>query len=54
MRKSKEIKFINYIEINGESIPMDSLSEEERKKIAIQLNDKAMAAIGYVRVNKAV
>lgn len=54
MRRVKKIGFVNYITINGEQIPMDNLSQEEREKIAIQLNDTAMAAIGYTRMEESV
>ncbi len=52
MAKDKEIKFVNYIIINGEKIPMNSLSDEERKIIGTKLNDTAMRAIGYVPVEE--
>lgn len=50
--KSKEIKFINYIILNGQRVPMSDLNDEQRKIIAVQLNDKAMAAIGYVCIDE--
>ncbi len=50
--KSKKIKFINYIVIDGQRFLMSELSVEERREIAIRLNDTAMAAIGYTRSDK--
>lgn len=49
-RKCKELKFVNYVIMNGERIRMDGLTEEERVEVAIRLNDKAMKSLGYTRV----
>ncbi len=45
----REPVIVNYIEINGEDVPMDSLPPEERRKIAERLQDNLMAAAGYRR-----
>ena len=50
--RKKELKFINYILINGERIPMDSLSDDEKLKINIALNDQAMKNLGYAKIDK--
>lgn len=50
-RKCKELKFVNYIIMNGERIRMDDLSDEERIDVAIKLNDKAMKSLGYTRTD---
>ncbi len=39
----------NYIEINGEDVLIDSLSEEKRKQVAVMIQDKMMEAAGYKR-----
>ena len=51
-RKRKILKAIieNYIEIDGEDVLMDTLSEEKRAEIAILLQDTAMSYAGYKRV----
>ncbi len=38
------------VSINGKYVPLDSLPEEQRKKIAAELNDRALRSIGYVPV----
>ena len=38
------------IKVNGKN--WEELTEEEKKKAKIQLNDQAMAAAGYARDNK--
>lgn len=48
MLKNPEIE--NYIEINGEEIPVDSLSEERRKEIANVLEEKIMESAGFKRL----
>lgn len=42
-------KIINYIEINGEDVRMDSLPEQELKRIAQILQDNVMIPLGYRR-----
>lgn len=46
-------KVTNYIEINGEDVHMDSLPEQEIKRIAYRLQDNAMIPLGYRRKKKA-
>ncbi|MBH1941680.1 hypothetical protein I5677_12325 [Mobilitalea sibirica] len=48
----KEITSTIYVSINGEYRLWDSLSMEEKKDISINLNDRAMQAIGYQRKDK--
>ncbi|MFR3729120.1 hypothetical protein [Lacrimispora sp.] len=48
MLKNPEIE--NYIEINGEEIPMDSLSVERRKEIALMLDENIMKSAGLKRI----
>lgn len=47
-----EIKIVNMISINGTYVDAKSLSDEERKKIAYELNKRALEKIGYIRVEK--
>lgn len=44
-----DTKFINYVEINGQDVPLDTLTAEERRRIAILLSDRFMAAAGFKR-----
>lgn len=39
----------NYIEINGETIPMESLPDEKIVQISLLLQDTFMEALGYQR-----
>lgn len=48
MLKNPEIE--NYIEINGEEIIIDSLSEERKKEIAFLLEEKIMESAGFRRI----
>lgn len=52
MARKQEITFVNYIILDGQRIPMDDLNEEQQELIAIRLNDQAMKALGYVRVEE--
>ena len=47
MARRKEITATIYVEINGECHRWDDLSEEKQKEISIELNKRAMEAIGY-------
>ena len=40
----------NYIEIKGKDVLMDSLPEEERREIALMLQDKMMESVGFRRM----
>ncbi|WP_394522747.1 hypothetical protein [Lacrimispora sp. JR3] len=48
MLKNPEIE--NYIELNGEEIPIDSLPEERRKELAGMLEEKIMESAGLKRI----
>jgi len=50
--KRKELTYEIYVSINGVDVPWNSLSEEEKRKISIELNDRAMQAIGFIRKDK--
>ncbi len=41
-----------HIMIDGQYVPWESLNKELQKKIAIELNDRAMTAAGYVRTSQ--
>lgn len=43
-------RIINYIDIDGEDVLMESLPDEKRRKIAETLQDRLMSAMGYERV----
>ncbi len=43
-------RIINYIDIDGEDILMESLPDEKRRKIAETLQDRLMSAMGYKRI----
>lgn len=49
---AKEITYRIFVIINGVSVPWDSLPLEEKKKISIELNDRAIRSIGYTRKDK--
>lgn len=51
----KEYGFTNYIDIGntGKDVPMDSLTPEERKKVAYALQEQVMRVSGMRRVKKA-
>lgn len=44
-----ELQIVNYIDLYGEDVRMDSLPDEKRKKIAEQLQDALMLRAGYKR-----
>lgn len=48
----QKLQVFNYIEIDGERVLMDSLPEEERKRIAHALQDNLMIPLGYRRKKK--
>lgn len=47
----KEMIIVNYIDIDGESVLMESLEEEKRKTIAEMIQDRIMRSAGYQRKN---
>lgn len=49
MEQLREMVIMNYIDIDGENVPMESLEEEKRKKIAELIQDRIMSAAGYRR-----
>ena len=48
----KEITCSISVSIDGVDVPWDSLSKEKQKEISIELNNRAMEAIGYKKVEK--
>jgi hypothetical protein len=48
----KEITATLYVSINGVDCRWEDLSTEQQKEISIALNDRAMQAIGYRRIQK--
>lgn len=47
----KETSFTNVVEIHGEELRMDELSEEKRKQVAIFLSERFMETAGFRRQN---
>lgn len=47
MAKGNELTYRIFVTIDGIEVPWDSLSEEKKKEISIELNDRAMRSIGY-------
>ena len=47
----REMIIMNYIDIDGKCVPMKSLEEEKRKKIAEIIQDRIMSVAGYRRKN---
>ena len=45
----EKYRIVNYIEVDGEVIPMEKLSEEKRSKLPCLLADKMMISAGYKR-----
>ena len=45
----QKYEVMNYIEIDGREVLIDSLPEEEKRRIAYVLQEKIMAAAGYQR-----
>lgn len=45
----EKYRIVNYIEVDGEDIPMEKLSEEKRSKLPCLLADKMMISAGYKR-----
>jgi hypothetical protein len=46
---SKTIKIVNYIEIAGEIVLFEILSEEEKKEAAEKILDLIMRQAGYIK-----
>lgn len=47
----KEATFTNYIDIHGEELRTNGLSEEKRKQVAVVLADRIMEVAGFRRKN---
>lgn len=50
----KEPVIENFIEINGQDILIDSLPEEDRKRIGLLIQDRMMEQMGYKRKDASV
>ena len=44
----KKITTRIWVSIEGEYVPLDSLPDDRRKQVLVELNDRALRAIGYV------
>ncbi len=40
-----------YAKINGEEVLWENLTEDQKKQIATKLNDDAVRAAGYTKIN---
>lgn len=49
VREVVQVKIKNFIYINGKPVEISTLTEDEKKEISNQLNEKAAEAIGYER-----
>ena len=49
LREVVQVKIKNFIYIDGKPVDISTLTEEERKEISNQLNEKAAKQIGYER-----
>lgn len=47
------MKGMNIVVINGKEVELKTLPEEERKRLAREWNDRAVAVLGYERVKTA-
>ena len=48
----KEITTRIWVSIDGEYVLLDSLPDDKRKQILVELNDRSLRAIGYVPENE--
>lgn len=49
----ERLTIINYVDTDGEDVPMDALQQEKRQKIAEIVQDRMMHMAGYKRKNTA-
>lgn len=47
----KNFKYMNYIFVGSEPVPVESLTNEQIEKALDALQDSFMASQGYVRIN---
>ena len=45
----QKLKVFKYIEIDGQDVPMESLTDEEKRRIAYALQDNLMLPLGFRR-----
>lgn len=48
----QKLKVFKYIEIDGQDVPMESLTDEEKRRIAYALQDNLMLPLGFRRKSK--
>ena len=48
----QKLKVFTYIEIDGQDVPMESLTNEEKRRIAYALQDNLMLPLGFRRKRK--
>ncbi len=45
----KEYTIVNLVEVDGKTVNLEELTPEQRKQLALKLQDKIMQPAGYVR-----
>ena len=45
----KKYEIVNYIEVDGKDVPMESLTPEQRREVAQKCQDAMMKPMGYIR-----
>lgn len=48
----QKLQVFIYIEIDGQDIPMESLTDEEKRRIAYAIQDNIMVPLGFRRKGK--
>ena len=48
----QKLKVFKYIEIDGQDVAMESLTDEEKRRIAYALQDNLMLPLGFRRKRK--
>ncbi len=44
-----ELQIVNYIEIDGQEVLLDALSDDQKQKVAETLQERLMGTAGYRR-----
>ena len=47
-------RIVNYVEVSGKDVPIESLSDQEKKEIAGMIQDRLMQAMGYKKMQTAL
>ena len=49
----QKLQVFNFIEIDGQDVPIESLTDEEKRRIAYALQDNLMIPLGFRRKKTA-